>query len=123
MRSHASCMSSATMVAAATFLLCCLLELGLLTSRAAGQTIEVDPQTGALAAPAPSAGLTATSPELSAALRTSSADLVEQPNLVDGGVTVDLQGRFQSVVVATVRPDGAVGMSCSVEGEHDVHTK
>jgi hypothetical protein len=56
-------------------------------------------------------------------LRTSSAGLAEQPNLVDGGVTVDLQGRFQSVVVATVRPDGVVGTSCSVEGEHHDHTK
>jgi len=123
MKSHASCMSSATIVAAATFLLCCLLDVGFLTARAEAQTIEVDPQTGALAAPAPSAGLTATSPELAAALRTSSAGLVEQPNLVEGGVTVDLQGRFQSVVVATVRPDGAVDTSCSVEGEHHDRAK
>jgi hypothetical protein len=70
---------------------------------AAGMRAYADPRTGALV-PAPPPGHT---PQPSPAFSRSSAGLVEtrSPN---GGVMVDLRGRFQSPLVATVGPDGRV---------------
>jgi hypothetical protein len=72
--------------------------------------IHVDPQTGAVI-PAPAPG---TAPlELSAqernALSTSHEGLTEvQSSVPGGGYSIDLQGRFQSPLTATIGPDGKV---------------
>jgi hypothetical protein len=70
---------------------------------AAGMRAYVDPRTGALV-PTPPAGQT---PPPTPAFSRSAAGLVERP-APGGGVMVDLQGRFQSPLVATVGPDGRV---------------
>jgi hypothetical protein len=76
----------------------------------AGMRVYVDPATGALtsepAVPEPqprSAGIAATS--------TSTQGLVEQA-APGGGVMVDLQGRFQNEMRATIGPDGAMHTDC-----------
>jgi hypothetical protein len=55
------------------------------------------------------------SPEIRSALgeliNTSSEGLVEE-KLADGTVLVDLKGRFQSAVVATIGADGKVHTNC-----------
>lgn len=50
-------------------------------------------------------------PRLAASSSTSSDGLKETP-LPGGGVMVDLEGRFQSVAIATVGPDGKIGFTC-----------
>jgi hypothetical protein len=83
------------------------------TSGAAGQWIHIDPQTGARTArpPADAAAAMAGNPAFS----TSSQGLVEEP-APGGGVTVNLQGRFRSAVVATVGADGKVSVDCQSPG-------
>ena len=71
---------------------------------APGMKAYVDPQTGELLPERP--------PDLppepaSAALDHSTAGLVEVP-APGGGSMIDLQGRFQSPLVATVAPDGTL---------------
>ena len=70
---------------------------------AAGMRAYADPRTGALL-PGPPPGRTV---QPSAAFSRSSAGLVETRS-PGGGVMVDLQGRFQSPLVATVGADGQV---------------
>jgi hypothetical protein len=66
----------------------------------------VDPATGKLLKkPPPGARV----PPATAESSRSSQGLVEEP-VPGGGVKVDLQGRFRSPLVATVRPDGSVGV-------------
>ena len=77
---------------------------------AAGMTIYIDPQTGAiLKEPAPGAVPLQLTRELQEALSTSHQGLVEVPSPVPGGgVMVDLQGRFQSPLFVTIDADGKV---------------
>jgi hypothetical protein len=77
-----------------------------------GMMIHIDPQTGAiLSAPAPGSVPLQLSPQLRDALSTSHQGLVEVPSSVPGGgAKVDLQGRFQSPLIATVGADGKLKM-------------
>lgn len=69
----------------------------------AGMKVFVDPQTGAVIPPPTAAAAEA----LVSEMNTSSVGLVEEP-LVDGGSKVNLQGRFQKPLVATMGADGQV---------------
>jgi len=74
----------------------------------AGLVVYIDPVTGAiLGQPAPGATPLPLSPEVSEALSTSSAGLVSVP-LPGGGFMIDLQGRFQSPMMATIDAYGVV---------------
>jgi hypothetical protein len=74
----------------------------------AGMVVYIDPVTGAiLREPAPGSTALPLSQEVSEALSTSSAGLV-QVQLPGGGVMIDLQGRFQSPMIATIDANGAV---------------
>src|SRR5262245_60365359 len=75
---------------------------------APGMMIYLDPQTGAvLSAPAPGTVPLPLTPELQNALSTSHQGLVEVPNPVPGGgFKLDLQGRFQSPLGATIDANG-----------------
>lgn len=75
---------------------------------AGGIVVYIDPVTGAiLEAPAPgSIGLPLTSALLQE-LSTSSAGLDQVP-IPGGGVIVDLRGRFQSPLIATIDAQGAI---------------
>jgi hypothetical protein len=71
---------------------------------APGMKAYVDPATGELL-PGRPANLPPEPP--SAALGASTAGLVEVPT-AGGGTMIDLQGRFQSPLVATIAPDGTL---------------
>ena len=77
---------------------------------APGMRVFIDPQTGGfLSEPPPGATQPELSPQERNALSTSHQGLVEVPSTVPGGgVGLDLQGRFQSPLTATVAPDGKV---------------
>jgi len=79
---------------------------------AAGMTVYIDPQTGAiLSAPAPGTVPLQVTPELRNALSTSHQGLVQVPSSVPGGgVKLDLQGRFQSPLIVATDADGTVKM-------------
>jgi hypothetical protein len=70
--------------------------------------IYIDPQTGAIRnTPTPGTVPVQLTPQLQNALSTSHQGLTESPNPVPGGgVKVDLQGRFQSPLVATIDANG-----------------
>ena len=74
--------------------------------------IYIDPQTGAiLKEPAPGTVPLQLTPDLQKALSTSDQGLVEVLSSVPGGgVTVDLQGRFQSPLFVTIDANGKVKM-------------
>ena len=76
----------------------------------AGQTVAVDSQTGKLRAPTPDEAR-----RLGAALRNylnrSSQGLIVKTH-PNGAQSVDLQGRFQSVSLAKINPDGSVSEKC-----------
>lgn len=83
---------------------------------AAGMTVHIDPQTGEVVEPPaqepPQSELQAGDPTTS----TSSAGLVAEPSPVPGGgIGINLQGRFQSPLVATQGSDGKVKI------EHQAH--
>ena len=79
----------------------------------AGLRVYVDPQTGRFMSPPPDA---APAEETLAESGVQSAEgLVVTPGPM-GGDVVDLQGRFQSTVTATLQPDGTVRLRCG-EGE------
>lgn len=80
---------------------------------AAGQRIHVDPVTGRIVAPPPSAARAAIAAD--PAFSTSHDGLVVE-QAPGGGVMVDLQGRFQSAVGAQVKPDGKVVVDCVPPG-------
>lgn len=75
-----------------------------------GMKVYLDPQTGALRdTPAPGTAPLILSPQEQNALSTYSGDLEQIPSsLPGGGVMVDLKGRFQSPLMATIGPDGKV---------------
>jgi hypothetical protein len=75
-----------------------------------GMVIYVDPKTGAfLKEPAPGTVPLHLTPQLSHALSTSHHGLVETPSPVPGGgFKLDLQGRFQNPLFATIDADGTL---------------
>ena len=75
---------------------------------AAGMTIHVDPQTGAiLKEPAPGAVPLQLTPQLRNSLSTSHQGLVEAPSAAaGGGIKLDLQGRFQNPLIVTIDANG-----------------
>jgi hypothetical protein len=77
---------------------------------AAGMLAFRDPVTGKLRPPT-EAELEAIRPQLEALFNQSSEGL-EEIVLDDGSVGVDLQGRFQTAVVAVVNEDGTVAATC-----------
>jgi hypothetical protein len=79
---------------------------------APGMMIHVDPQTGAIVKePAPGTVPLPLTPQLRNALSTSHQGLVEEVSPVPGGgIKIDLQGRFQSTLMATIDGDGKVRM-------------
>lgn len=81
-------------------------------SGAAGMTIYIDPKTGALRQdPAPGTVPLPLTPQLQNALSTSHEGLIQVPSTVPGGgVEIDLQGRFQSPLIATIDADGKLRM-------------
>ena len=78
--------------------------------KVAGQDVQVDGQTGKLKP------LTAQEAQnLAEGLKkmvNKSADGLKEVQHEDGSVTMDLEGRFQNVVVAREREDGSLSMSC-----------
>ena len=75
---------------------------------AAGMTVYIDPQTGAiLRQPAPGSVPLRLSPLEQNAVSTSHRGLVEVP-VPGGGYKLDHQGRFQTPLIATVGADGKV---------------
>jgi len=79
----------------------------------AGFVVHVDPSTGAFTASSPQAVRVDVDRVLQNALSTSSEGLVEVANPVPGGgVMVDLRGRFQNAMVATVDESGGLGATC-----------
>jgi hypothetical protein len=77
---------------------------------AAGLTVHIDPQTGKIMRErAPNTEPLQLSPREQNASSTSHAGLVQTPNsLPGGGVKLDLQGRFQSPLVATTDANGKI---------------
>ena len=89
----------------------------------AGMIVNVDPQTGQiLPAPAPGTPAPQMTPADQNRMSTSFQGLVERP-APGGGFMVDLQGRFQSPLMATIGPDGKVTVFHAgdqpVESGHD----
>jgi hypothetical protein len=75
----------------------------------AGMRIYRDPATGEFTSPPPGVGM----PRATRALGTSTEGLVETPGTSDaGGVTIDLRGRFQSALSATMDATGAITTRC-----------
>jgi hypothetical protein len=72
--------------------------------------VQWDPAAGAFVPIAPGAKTDADA-ALAAALDRSTAGLVEERQ-ADGGIRVDLQGRFRAVSVATTDADGTVRTGC-----------
>jgi hypothetical protein len=81
---------------------------GEVAAGASGMLIHIDPSTGRIVKqPAPGTVPLQLTPQELNALSTTGKGLVEVPSAVPGGgVRIDLQGRFQSPVFATVGPDG-----------------
>ena len=81
----------------------------------AAQSMRVyrDPQTGRLGPPPPGVQPPGLSIAEQRMLNRSDAGL-QQRALPGGGVTVDLQGRYQSMAVATVGADGQAAVNCAV---------
>jgi len=90
------------------------------TPGGAGMVVSIDPSRGTLNS----------NPELSDEMKealgrmvnTSSEGLVEQ-RLADGTVLVDLQGRFQSAMVATIGPDGKLSTNCFSKSPDHKHSE
>ena len=88
-----------------------------------GMNIYIDPSTGAiLPGPAHGAVPLQLTPELQNALSTSHEGLVETPT-ADGSVKVDLQGRFQSPLAATIDANGNLRIQHLHEMPEAGHTK
>ncbi|HXS02610.1 MAG TPA: hypothetical protein VN724_18710 [Pyrinomonadaceae bacterium] len=80
------------------------------TVKVAGQDVQVDPQTGKLK-PLTQQEAQELAAGLKKMLNKSAEGLTETQN-ADGSTTMDLEGRFQHVVVAREREDGSLSMSC-----------
>ncbi len=81
-----------------------------MTVKVAGQDVQVDPQTGKLK---PLSDQQAQ--ELAAGLKkmlNKSAEGLTEVQHEDGSTSMELEGRFRSVVVAREREDGSLSMSC-----------
>ena len=90
---------------------------------AAGMIIYIDPQTGAiLNEPAPGTVPLQLTPKLQNALSTSHQGLVETP-AAGGGVKIDLQGRFQSPLAATIDANGNLRIQHLHEMPESGHNK
>jgi hypothetical protein len=76
-----------------------------------GMRAYVDPQTGKVGAPPPDQAAPLPSAAEQDASSTSSEGLVVVP-APGGGEMVDLQGRFQTSITATLKPDGTVQTDC-----------
>src|SRR5215216_3773347 len=81
-----------------------------MTVKVAGQDVQVDPQTGKMK-PLTQEEARKLAESLKGMLNKSTEGLVEEHN-ADGSVSVDLQGRFQSVTVARENEDGTLTTSC-----------
>lgn len=83
-------------------------------TRAAGIRVYKDPQTGEFVDPP----LPATAP-VERTLNRSHEGLVETPNTAvpNGGVKLDLQGRFRSHSIATKDADGNISVRCQPEND------
>jgi hypothetical protein len=82
----------------------------------AGLRVRLDPRTGEISSASPESGSEleagAGVPSAIARLNTYGGDLLEE-RLPNGAVRVDLRGRFQSAVVATIDPESdAVSIDC-----------
>ena len=93
----------------------------MLTSLAVAQTVTIDPDTGDFidppAAEQPARGQVA---PLASALSSYHGDLVVVPSPTPGGgLMVDLRGRFQQVMKATIRPDGPPAVHCDPDAGED----
>jgi predicted RecA/RadA family phage recombinase len=83
---------------------------------AQGFKVYKDPVTGEFTAP-PSEQAT---PSLKVPAAPTAEGLVEQPSPVPGGgVSLDLEGRFESVVTATKAPDGTLSTQCELKPAAD----
>lgn len=81
-----------------------------MTVKAAGQDVQIDPQTGKLK---PLSAQQAQ--ELAAGLKkllNKSADGLTEVHHEDGSTSMELKDRFRNVVVAREREDGSLSMSC-----------
>ena len=89
---------------------------------AGGLRVYIDPQTGAIRqTPFPGSAPLQLTPREQNALSTSHEGLVEVPSaLPGGGVKLDLQGRFQSPLIATIDATGKVKMQHLGE-QHGTH--
>lgn len=82
----------------------------------AGYMIHIDPATGNVVDAAPGTAPLVLDAGLQNALSASSEGLEEVPSPVAGGGTmVDLQGRFQNTMIATVDENGEVKAPCLTE--------
>lgn len=81
-------------------------------SGASGMTIHIDPQTGRiLEQPAGGTAPFELTPELQKAVSTSHDGFVAVPSPIQGGgIIINLQGRFQNPLVATIDADGTLKM-------------
>jgi hypothetical protein len=85
------------------------------TPSAQGLILNIDPVTGAIIDhPAAGASKLALPAELASHMSTSDEGLVEQPNPSGGkGLYVNLQGRYQNAIVATVDANGKLSTPCA----------
>lgn len=88
-----------------------------------GMVIHIDPQTGALLKePAPGSAVMEVSPAMRNAMSTSSEGLVVRKSSIPGGGEIlDLQGRFQSPLIATIDANGKVKMHHPAESSAHPH--
>ncbi len=91
----------------------------LLSSLAAAQTVTIDPETGDFIDPSAAEQATrgqstgGNSALAASALSTYHGDLVAVPSPTPGGgLMVDLRGRFQQVMKATIGPEGIPSVHC-----------
>jgi len=87
----------------------------LLSSLAAAQTVTIDPETGDFIDSVPAVSQPAVERHVpgSSALSSYHGDLVAVPSPTPGGgLMVDLRGRFQQVMKATIGPDGMPAIHC-----------
>ena len=80
------------------------------TVKVAGREVQVDPQTGQIKPLSPEEAK-----NLADGLKNMfnrSTEGLNQVRHADGSLSIDLQGRFQSVAVARINADGAVEQSC-----------
>jgi len=85
----------------------------------AGQTgmrAYFDPQTGKIGPPPPDQAVPPRSGAEQNAYSTAAEGLVVLP-APEGGQMIDLQGRFQTSITATLKPDGTVQTDCHPSGK------